>query len=107
MYQTTFKRKEIKYLISQKQLNIILPSLLSHMEEDAYPHSNISNLYYDTSDYKLILRSLDKPQYKEKLRLRSYGDDQVYCEIKKKLKASFIKEEYLLISKITNRYQMK
>lgn len=84
MYQTTFKRKEIKYLISQKQLNNILPSLLSHMEEDAYPHSNISNLYYDTSDYKLILRSLDKPQYKEKLRLRSYGDDQVYCEIKKK-----------------------
>lgn len=84
MYQTTFKRKEIKYLITQKQLNKILPSLLLHMEEDAYPHSNISNLYYDTSDYKLILRSLDKPQYKEKLRLRSYGDDQIYCEIKKK-----------------------
>lgn len=84
MYQATFKRKEIKYLITQKQLNNILPSLLLHMEEDLYPHSNISNLYYDTSDYKLILRSLDKPQYKEKLRLRSYGDDQIYCEIKKK-----------------------
>ena len=45
-------------------------------------------LYYDTPDYNLIRQSIEKPKYKEKLRLRSYGvpakEDQVFLEIKKK-----------------------
>lgn len=87
-YQAVFKRKEIKYLLSEQQLANMMPVILSHMELDDYAHSSISNLYYDTVDDYLIRRSLEKPQYKEKLRLRSYGTPQetseVYCEIKKK-----------------------
>lgn len=87
-YQSVFKRKEIKYLLTEAQLASLRPALEAHMEPDAFAHSSISNLYYDTPDYRMIRRSLEKPSYKEKLRLRSYGvpNDQtsVFLEIKKK-----------------------
>ena len=58
------------------------------MEPDAFAHSSISNLYYDTPDFRMVRRSLEKPMYKEKLRLRSYGTPEntstVFPEIKKK-----------------------
>lgn len=60
------------------------------MRPDDFPHSSILNLYYDTPDYYLIRHSLEKPKYKEKLRLRCYGvpdaQTQVFLEIKKKAK---------------------
>lgn len=72
-YQAVFKRKEIKYLLSSEERNALLPILEAHMEPDAFAHSSISNLYYDTPDFRMVRRSLEKPMYKEKLRLRSYG----------------------------------
>ena len=58
------------------------------MEPDRYGRTTIRNLYFDTDNYRLIRRSLDKPAYKEKLRLRSYGpagpDSAVFVELKKK-----------------------
>lgn len=87
-YQTVFQRKEVKYLLSAQQLQALLPVIRQHMEPDLFPHSSIGSLYYDTPDYRLIRRSLEKPEYKEKLRLRSYGvpesDSPVFPEIKKK-----------------------
>ena len=72
-YQAVFKRKEVKYLLTEAQLAALRPALGAHMEPDAFAHSSIYNLYYDTPDDRLIRRSLEKPAYKEKLRLRSYG----------------------------------
>ena len=87
-YQAVFKRKEIKYLLTEAQYAAMLPVLKAHMEPDAFAHSSIFNLYYDTPDFRMIRRSLEKPSYKEKLRLRSYGvpneGTQVFPEIKKK-----------------------
>lgn len=87
-YQAVFQRKELKYLLSDSQLEELMPILRQHMEPDAFPHSSIANLYYDTPDFRLIRRSLEKTGYKEKLRLRSYsvpgGASQVFPEIKKK-----------------------
>lgn len=87
-YQAVFRRKEVKYLLSQKQVRALLPILERYMEPDEFAHSSISNLYYDTPDYRMIRRSLEKPGYKEKLRLRCYqvprGDTQAFLEIKKK-----------------------
>jgi hypothetical protein len=50
----------------------------------------IYNLYFDTENDEIIRHSLDKPYYKEKLRMRSYtmptsGDDTVFLELKKKI----------------------
>ena len=87
-YQAVFKRKEVKYLLTEAQLAALRPALETHMEPDAFARSSISNLYYDTPDFRMLRRSQEKPVYKEKLRLRSYGvqdeETQVFPEIKKK-----------------------
>lgn len=87
-YQAVFRRKEVKYLLTRQQLEKLSPILEYHMKPDAFAHSSISNLYYDTPDYRMVRRSLCKPRYKEKLRLRCYqvpqGDTESFLEIKKK-----------------------
>jgi hypothetical protein len=88
----TFKRYETKYLLDLADWGKLQSRLLQKMEPDAYNQNGrtylISNIYYDTPDFHLIRTSLQKPVYKEKLRLRAYGvpspEDQVFLEIKKK-----------------------
>lgn len=84
----TFKRVEKKYLLSREQYVALTTRLSAYMHPDAYGKHTISNLYFDTEDDLLIRRSIEKPVYKEKLRLRSYGipdlDSKVFLEIKKK-----------------------
>ena len=88
-YNTVFKRYEYKYLVSRSQRRYIEQQIRLHrMQEDEYGETTICNIYYDTPDYRLIRRSIEKPVYKEKLRLRSYGrageNDTVFLELKKK-----------------------
>jgi len=86
--QMIFKRYEIKYLLNKKQKEKVLKAMEPFMELDGYGRSTIRNIYYDTDNYRLIRASLDKPVYKEKLRVRSYRrvspGDQVFVELKKK-----------------------
>lgn len=86
--EQTFKRKEIKYLLSREKYQLLLPEIEKYARVDAYGKSRINNIYFDTLNYRLIRTSLDKPIYKEKLRLRTYGDTTcttpAYIEIKKK-----------------------
>ena len=88
MAQTVFNRYEKKYLMPEEVCRALRLRLLPHMKEDEYGRHTICNLYYDTADDLLIRRSIEKPAYKEKLRLRSYGvpglDSTVFLEIKKK-----------------------
>ena len=43
------------------------------MSVDSYGKHTIGNVYYDTDTYELITRPVEKPKYKEKFRIRSYG----------------------------------
>lgn len=70
-YQGTFKRYEKKYLVTQQQYNALAKAFAARMVPDRFAESTISNIYYDTPDFRLIRRSLDRPAYKEKLRLRT------------------------------------
>ena len=87
-YQGTFKRYEKKYLVTQQQYNALAKVFAARMVPDRFAESTISNIYYDTPDFRLIRRSLDRPAYKEKLRLRTYrtpgADTEAFVEIKKK-----------------------
>ena len=87
-YQTVFKRYEIKYLLDEDQKSNILTAMAPYMELDKYGRSTIYNIYFDTDTYRLIRQSIEKPVYKEKLRIRSYGkaspDSTVFVELKKK-----------------------
>lgn len=74
------------------------------MEPDPYGKTTIRNLYYDTDQYLLIRRSIEKPVYKEKLRIRSYQradeEDKVFVELKKKYKGVVFKRRLSLKNKI-------
>lgn len=89
-FQTIFKRYELKYLITQEQKGKILKAIEPYMVLDKYGRTTIRNLYFDTNDYRLIRRSIEKPEYKEKLRVRSYSqadsNSTVFIELKKKYK---------------------
>ena len=90
MPQFIFKRYEKKYLLSYEQYISALNMLSYNTVPDKYGESDICNIYFDTSDFKIIRRSIEKPIYKEKLRLRCYGtpndDSKCFLEIKKKYK---------------------
>lgn len=83
-----FERIEKKYLLSAFQYQALTKMIKHYMEIDEYGESTICNVYYDTENYELIRTSLEKPVYKEKLRLRSYGvpeeQTKTFVEIKKK-----------------------
>ena len=89
--QMIFQRYELKYVLNFRQLQAVLDAMEPHMVPDEYSHSSIRNLYLDTPDYRLIRRSLERPVYKEKLRVRSYGQagaqDPVFVELKKKYRS--------------------
>lgn len=97
---STFKRYELKYFITPQQKAQLLMLFQGHMVPDIHGASCIYNLYYDTPDFLLIRRSLEKPVYKEKLRVRSYGrakaDSPVFLELKKKYKSVVYKRRISL-----------
>ncbi len=86
--QSCFKRYEKKYLLTPGQYRAMLFGIAPYMKPDVHPHYSINNIYFDTDRYDLIRASIEKPVYKEKLRMRSYGvpgnHDNVFVEIKKK-----------------------
>lgn len=88
MAQSVFSRYEKKYLMPEKVYHELREHLEPYMQVDQYGLHTICNIYYDTPKFDLIRRSIEKPIYKEKLRLRSYGipkmDSPVFLEIKKK-----------------------
>ena len=89
-FKDVFHRIEVKYLLSDRQYTELLKRLENMAAIDSYGRTSILNIYFDTPDFKLIERSLEKPVYKEKLRLRTYGtatdDTNAFIEIKKKYK---------------------
>jgi len=85
---TVFRRYELKYMLTLEQKAKLLELMSAYMEIDQYKRTTIQNIYYDTPDFRLIRASIDKPVYKEKLRVRSYGkaneNGKVFVELKKK-----------------------
>ncbi|MBQ8343734.1 MAG: polyphosphate polymerase domain-containing protein [Clostridia bacterium] len=101
--QTVFKRYELKFLITEEQCAKLKSMFYEYMTDDAYGKSIIRNIYFDTPSHLLIRNSIDKPVYKEKIRLRSYGettaDTPVFLELKKKFKGVVYKRRVRLKEK--------
>ena len=98
--QMIFKRYEIKYLLRSEQRRYIQAAMKPYMQLDEFGHSVIRNIYFDTDNYRLVRRSIEKPVYKEKLRMRSYRkagqNDKVFLELKKKYQSVVYKRRILL-----------
>lgn len=83
-----FKRYELKFILSIEQYRLAKHVIMQYTKGDKYGESDICNLYCDTPDFLLVRRSIEKPFYKEKLRIRSYGvaknGSDMFVELKKK-----------------------
>ena len=94
----TFKRKEMKYIMSEAQWRGFMEAVKDEIVPTEFPVSEIRNLYLDTEDYEFIRRSISKPVFKEKLRIRSYGDTdktgRMFYEMKKKYKGIVYKRRF-------------
>ena len=94
-YQSCFQRFELKYILTRPQKEALLRAMEPYMRLDQYGRVTIRNIYYDTPSYRLIRASIERPVYKEKLRIRSYrqlvpGED-AFVELKKKFKKGVYK----------------
>lgn len=102
-YQAVFKRYELKYLLTKEQKSVLLTEIEKHMALDQYGRSTIRNIYFDTDNYRLIRRSIEKPAYKEKLRIRCYQkatpETEVFVELKKKYRSIVYKRRIAMPEK--------
>lgn len=101
------KRYELKYYLNKEQLSYFMKAISQYMEVDKYGLTSIASLYYDTPDYRLITKSIEKPKYKEKIRLRSYGlakeNSPTFLEIKRKCEGIVYKRRVSLLEDEANR----
>ncbi|MGN1342265.1 MAG: VTC domain-containing protein [Bacilli bacterium] len=90
MYDNVFERIEQKYIISRQDKDRLFEKINDYIKKDKYFETIICNIYFDTVNNDLIINSIEKPTYKDKIRLRSYGiptlDSPVFLEIKSKYK---------------------
>jgi len=100
MVAINFKRKEKKYVLSPAQYEAMRQVLAGHMRVDGFGATPVVSLYFDTPERLLIGRSIENPLYKEKIRLRSYGefseDKKVFLELKKKFKGIVYKRRVVM-----------
>lgn len=104
----TFKRREVKYLLNKQQKEAFMDAIEENIQRDEYGEYTICNVYYDTPDARLIRRSIEKPVYKEKMRLRSYGkasdQSKVFVELKKKYNGIVYKRRIAMPMEEANVY---
>lgn len=108
MSQEVFERYEKKYMLTKDQYCQLLSEMITQICPDIYGKHTICNIYFDTPDYLLIRRSLEKPTYKEKIRLRSYGAAKaggtVFLELKKKYRGVVYKRRVQMTLEEAEQY---
>lgn len=87
-----FNRYELKYIFNAGIYKELFSALKPHLRMDEFGDEegfySISNLYFDTFDNFFHQQNLKRDKFRQKLRLRVYGNitlqDEVFLEIKKK-----------------------
>ena len=104
----SFKRIEKKYILTETQYEGLFQRIGSHLRPDEYGRSTVVSLYLDTPDHRLIRSSIEAADYKEKLRLRSYGTadagSTVFLELKKKFGGVVYKRRAAMTLSEAERY---
>lgn len=111
MVQKVFNRVEKKYLLNEEQFQAVMKELKTYMKMDEYGLHTIRNIYFDTANNELIRTSIEKPCYKEKFRVRCYGEPgdntQIFLEIKKKYKGVVNKRRSTMRREEAQKYLME
>ncbi|MCL1787878.1 MAG: polyphosphate polymerase domain-containing protein [Defluviitaleaceae bacterium] len=86
--ESIFRRQEVKFVITDAQRGQIYDFVAGRIPPDVFGKYLVQSLYFDTDHWDVICTSIDKPLFKEKLRLRCYGvpnlHSTMYLELKKK-----------------------
>lgn len=105
MSKKTFERIEKKYVVNNDQKNQLISILKKYMDYDPFCLDGntycIYNIYCDTDDNRIIQQSISKPVFKEKLRIRSYGEVlsnsmEAFIELKRKINGVVVKRRAFL-----------
>lgn len=108
MYEDVFNRVELKYIISKKQHDEFIKKIKNYIKKDKYYQSKICNIYFDNESCDMIINSIEKPMFKQKVRLRSYDvpktNDDVFLEVKTKYKKVVTKRRIKVKLKEFNEY---
>ena len=111
MVVNIFKRVEQKYLLSEEKFLLLQGMLNKYFDKDKYYKSSIYNIYFDNKNNDIIINSIEKPKYKDKIRLRSYGiaknNDMVFLELKQKYDGVVYKRRVNLTLKEYKEYSKK
>ena len=83
------ERIEEKYLITKSEKTELMRKIEKKLVHDKYYKEEILSLYFDTPNYDLAIRSIDRPNFRTKVRVRSYDQPKksspVFFEVKSKL----------------------
>jgi hypothetical protein len=110
--QDIFRRREKKYLITNEQGAALQKLIARHTVIDQQGEYLIQDLYFDTANWDIINKSIERPLYKEKLRLRLYGqyndESQGFLEMKRKYEGVVYKRRIAFpLSELKNRCVME
>lgn len=104
----TMMRFEYKYVLTKEQFSYLKNAIKDHLKIDNYGHTTIASLYYDTPDSRLIRTSIDKPAFKEKIRVRCYGlaseKNPVFLEIKRKYQKVVYKRRIVTSEEVAEKF---
>lgn len=102
-----FCRREEKYKLNEGQYAAFMAAAGPFLEDEGYGLCRVANLYFDTEDFWLARTSIEKPDYKEKLRLRTYGQGEAgpaFLELKKKSGHTVYKRRLVLDAARARRF---
>lgn len=103
----TFERVEDKYELSQSEYLSFLEAIQAHVHPDIYHKYTVHSVYFDNDHYQLAVNSLQKPEYKCKVRLRTYqdpdADTMCFLELKKKYNDIVYKTRFYM--EVASAYQ--
>ena len=103
-----FQRVEQKYVLTDEEYNKLFDRISKYIEKDKYYQSTICNIYFDNDANDLIVKSLEKPVFKEKIRVRSYNvpdiNDSVFLELKGKYDGVVFKRRVEILLSDLYRY---
>lgn len=106
-----FSRKEQKYLITQRQYSELVPKLALNMQNDengVLGRYTVSSLYFDNLQRDIYFETKNKVKYRQKLRLRVYGEADSkmnsFFEIKQKHDKVVHKRRLTMELEEANRY---
>ena len=108
VFEATMMRVEHKFPMTKAQADEFMKRAMPHLKQDVYPEYDLHNIYYDTPDNALIIHCLSHPMYKEKLRLRTYGEPEenkpCFLEIKKKFRETGVKRRIAVSEREARAY---